>query len=470
MGAIDSVTDFITTTAWSDLPSAIQTKSVSCLLDSLGATLVGTRTRVARIADGFAREHLKGDGATLLRSGAKVASMGAAFANAVAANGADIDDCGIYTGGHPGAQVFPTALALAEELHRSARELLTATVIGYEVAFRAGRCMNDRNISAEPSGCRACGSWGSVATAAIAARLRGLSPAQTAQALGIAEYHSPDLPLMRDLDHPAMVKHGMGIGPLTGIMAAQLASAGFTGVPSILGFDEYASWVEDIGSTYLLPIGIQWKQYSCCGWNDPALYAAEHLLRTCSIPVEQIARIRIVCHRDAFRLGTRLPETTEEAQFNLAWPIACLLLHGEVRPEHVLEDNLTDPETCALARLVELEESPEFTRLLDLSDADDPAGAEYADVTIELADGRSYTSGPIEGSDYDDWPAEQVERKFRWVLKETLGEVPIDDLIAAVRGLPDVDDVSDFVCALPAPVGHDRVATNENPEVPPWKE
>jgi 2-methylcitrate dehydratase PrpD len=377
--------------------------------------------------------------------------MGAAFANAVAANGTDIDDCGIYTGGHPGAQVFPTALVLAEELRLSGRELLTATVIGYEVAFRAGRCMNARNTSAEESGYRACGSWGAVAMAAIAARLYGLSSAQTAQALGIAEYHAPDLPLMRDLDHPAMVKHGMGIGPLTGIMAAQLAALGFTGVPSILGFDEYAGWVEDIGRTYLLPIGIQWKQYSCCGWNDPTLYAAEHLMRNCSIPAERITRIHIVCHRDAYRLGTRLPETAEEAQFNLAWPIACLLLHGEVRPEHVLAANLSDPETRALARLVELEESPEFTRLLDLSDAGDPAGAEFADLTIELADGRTFTSGPIQGPGYDDWPAEEVERKFRWVLKETLEAAPIENLLARVRGLPESDDVSDFVGALPLP-------------------
>jgi 2-methylcitrate dehydratase PrpD len=172
-------------------------------------------------------------------------------------------------------------------------------------------------------------------------------------------------------------------------------------------------------------------------------------MRTCSIPVEQITRIHIVCHRDAYRLGTRLPETTEEAQFNLAWPIACLLLHGEVRPEHVLEDNLTDPETRALAGIVDLEESPEFTRLLDLSNAGDPAGAEYADVTIELADGRTFASGRIQGSDYDDWPAEEVESKFRWVLKETLEEAPIEDLLAMVRGLPESEDVSDFVRELP---------------------
>jgi 2-methylcitrate dehydratase PrpD len=450
MTAFDNLTDFITNTAWSDLPPAIQKKSLSCLLDSLGATLVGARTRVAEIAETFARGHLAGSSSTILGSGARVSPMGAAFANAVAANGTDIDDCGIYTGGHPGAQVFPTALALAEELHRPGRELMTATVIGYEVAFRAGRCMNARNISAEESGYRACGSWGSVAMAPIAARLLGLSSAETAQALGIAEYHAPDLPLMRDLDHPTMVKHGMGIGPLTGIMAAHLAALGFTGVPSILGFDEYASWVEDIGSTYLLPIGIEWKRFSCCGWNDPTLVAAQHLMRTYAIPVQQITRIHIVAHRDAYRLGARLPETTEEAQFNLAWPIACLLLHGEVRPEHVLEDNLSDPQIRALAGLVELEHSPEFTRLLDLSDAGDPAGAEYADVTIELADGHRFSSGTIRGPGYDDWPSSEVENKFRWVLKETLDPEQADRLIALVGCLDGIDDVGDFVRAIPS--------------------
>lgn len=64
MGAIDYVTDFITTASWSGLPPTIQTKIISCLLDSLGATLVGARTRAGEIADGFAREHLKGDGST----------------------------------------------------------------------------------------------------------------------------------------------------------------------------------------------------------------------------------------------------------------------------------------------------------------------------------------------------------------------------------------------------------------------
>ena len=62
----------------------------------------------------------------------------------------------------------------------------------------------------------------------------GLDQETIKNALGIAEYHAPNLPMMRDIDHPSMVKHGIGWGAMNGIVSAQLAERGFTGVPSIL--------------------------------------------------------------------------------------------------------------------------------------------------------------------------------------------------------------------------------------------
>ena len=378
--------------------------------------------------------------------------MGAAFANAVAANGTDIDDCGIYTGGHPGAQVFPTALALAEELHLSGRELLTATVIGYEVAFRAGRCMNARNTSAEESGYRACGSWGAVAMAAIAARLYGLSSAQTAQALGIAEYHAPDLPLMRDLDHPAMVKHGMGIGPLDGHHGGPACR------PGVHGRAEHPRLRRVRG------LGRGHRAHVPAADRDPV--EAVLLLR---LERPDAVRGRAPHAHVLHPRGTRSPASTSSATGTpIGWERGCprrprkpsstwrgrspaFSCTGRCGQSTSSKTTSPTPRPVRLRGLVELEESPEFTRLLDLSDAGDPAGAEFADLTIELADGRTFTSGPIQGPGYDDWPAEEVESKFRWVVKETLEEASVEELIAMVRGLPESDDVSDFVGALPLP-------------------
>ena len=121
-----AIADFITRCRWSDLPDAVKVKARFCLLDNLAATLAGAPTRIARIADVYAAETWPGRGATVLATGRETSATGAAFVNAVAANGTDIDDCGIYTFGHPGAQLFPAALALAEARHASGAAFMSA--------------------------------------------------------------------------------------------------------------------------------------------------------------------------------------------------------------------------------------------------------------------------------------------------------------------------------------------------------
>ena len=102
-----------------------------CLADSFGATLAGTLTRVSRISADYAAEAWGGDQATILRHepgrglhGQRASMAGAAFANANAANGLDLDDSARYAYGHAGAQIFPAALAVAEALEPQRRRVV----------------------------------------------------------------------------------------------------------------------------------------------------------------------------------------------------------------------------------------------------------------------------------------------------------------------------------------------------------
>jgi 2-methylcitrate dehydratase PrpD len=92
----------------------------------------------------------------------------------------------------------------------------------------------------------------------------GLDTATIMQALGIAEYHAPNLPMERDLLDPAMVKHGHGWAAMTGIVAAELAERGFTGIPGLLGFKEYQGWVATLGDEYIMVDGVDFKQHCSC--------------------------------------------------------------------------------------------------------------------------------------------------------------------------------------------------------------
>lgn len=437
MNGLERVVRFIRGCHWEALPSSVHRQVKMALLDDLGATLSGTLTRVSQIATDYAVETWLGEEATILLRDRRASAIGAAFANGYAANGLDIDHCAQYTKGHPGALVFPTALALAEKSGAGGRALMAAMVVGYEVAHRTARLWHDHHTFYQ-----ACGSWGSVACAAVAANLLGLSGKQIENALGIAEYHAPNLPMMRDIDTPTMVKHGIGWGTMTGITAAQLAAWGFTAIPCLLGFERYKEWLADIGQRYIMVNGIAWKEYACCAWTHAALDAARGLVHQHNIPVEEVAHIRVEAFQGTLRLGTELPTTTEEAQFNLAWPLAALLLDDEVGPRQILEERLGDEQVRDLASKVELVESEEFNELYRLASTGDPRGKYISAVTITLKDGRQFASGVVEGGiKYPQrWNEEQVEKKFRWLAGFVLDKTRVDKLVEMVWNFEEVAD------------------------------
>jgi 2-methylcitrate dehydratase PrpD len=446
---------FVAETQWENLPAAVQRKARMCFADSLGATLAGTLTSVSRISADYAVEAWGRDQATVLRHepgrglhGLRASMAGAAFANANAANGLDLDDSARYAYGHAGAQIVPTALAVAEALGRSGAELLTAMVVGYEIAHRIGRCWHaSRDVY------QACGSWGSVACAAAAAHLMRLTPEQAGHALGIAEYHAGNLPMMRDVGDPAMVKHGIGWGAMTGVAAAGLAARGYTGIPSLLAFSEYQEWTCDIGQNYLMVEGVAWKpaHYACCGWAHAGVEGARRLVQEHGIALDDIARIVVAGSKSTVRLGTRLPTTTEEAQFNQAWPLASMLVDGEIGPAQMLEVRLSDARIRDLAAKIEVVEDAEMERLCRLFEQGDPSGRFASTVTITLQDDREFHSGVVDGGlrfPQPGWDEPRMEEKFRWAAGFVLDQSRIDALVEMLWRFEMIPSVRDLFGVL----------------------
>ncbi|MEE8391666.1 MAG: MmgE/PrpD family protein [Anaerolineae bacterium] len=448
MDGNDLVAEFILDTTWDALPAEVQHKARQTLLDALGATLVGTLTPVSKIAASYATTAFRGDEATILLHGARTMAAGAAFANGYSANGIDIDDCAKYTRGHPGAQLFPAALAVSEKVGASGKDMLTAMVVGYEIAHRTARCWHDHHEVYQ-----ACGSWGSVACAAVAAKLMAKAKVEAKEvvkhALGIAEYHAPNLPMMRDIDHPAMVKHGIGWGAMNGIVSAELAERGFTGIPSILGFEKYCDWVSTLGSEYIMVEGVTFKRWSCCAWGHPAHLAALNLIKDNDIQVEDIAHLKAYVYHEGWRLSQRHPESTEEAQFSVKWPLAALLLDGEIGPAQVLERRFSDETIKALADKIEIVEDPEIDRMYQLlfKGVDSPDARSTSRVEITLTDGHVLSSGLAAWGDIQ-WDDASLEKKFRWLTGYVLDDEKIEQLVRVVWDFDSVPSVKELVRLL----------------------
>ncbi|OPL11223.1 MAG: hypothetical protein AVO34_09020 [Firmicutes bacterium ML8_F2] len=429
--------DFIGGLQWADLPHATRHRAKLCLLDGLGVTLAGTLTEVSKITAAYAVCGWRGNEATIFLHDCRASTAGAAFANAHSANALDLDDDAIFTRGHPGAQLVPTVLAVGEERCAGGQSLLTALVCGYEMAIRMGRCWHDHHETYQ-----ACGSWGSVGCAAAAANLMKLSSHEISSALGIAEYHAPNAPMMEDIDHPSMVKHAIGWGAMTGVTAAGLASRGYTGVPILIEMEKYRSWFKDLGDKYWMNDGVFYKEWSSCAWGHAAGVAALQLVEKHEIKPEEIKKIRVKTFTEAAALFRNLPATTEEAQFSIRWPLACLLVDHILGPEQILEKRLSDPQVINLFDKIEIVLDHEIDQIYREMKGTDLRM--HSAVEITLQDGRCLDSGIVERA-ADRWDEQSLKDKFQRLVGYVLPVFTVDKLVEMIIHFEQIDDVNELI-------------------------
>src|SRR5918997_3696715 len=250
------VAEFARTVRWEDLPADARSQAIRCLLDLCGAAVAGSRTKVAQSVTTYAL-YAHGIGPSIIiGTGAGSTPVGAALANGFAASALDIDDGYRPVKGHPGAVVVPAVLAAAEEAKSSGVEFLTALVVGYEVAMRAGRILHSLYDFYHGSG-----SWAPIGVAAGVARLLDGNAEQTWHALGIAEFHAGMTPEMRSVEHPSMLKDGIGWGAMVGIASGQLAARGFSGIPALFDVTGPGTrFIESLEDEYLI-LDLYFKPY-----------------------------------------------------------------------------------------------------------------------------------------------------------------------------------------------------------------
>lgn len=402
--------DFIHGLRLADIPESAIHQARRCLMDLVGVAASGRNTAYSRIAHEFALRQLgtSQTGARLMFDGRRASAAGAAFAGASTLDSFDAHDGHALTKGHAGVAVLPAILALAdaENLFNTqgllADELLTLTVIGYEIATRAGIALH-----ATASDYHTSGAWNALACAAIGARLLRLDRMQTRHAIGIAEYHGPRSQMMRCIAHPTMLKDGSGWGAFAGVSAAYLAQSGFTGAPALtLEAEDVKSLWDDLGTRWRIEEQY-FKPYPVCRWAQPSIEAAEMLLTKMPIKPDEIESVDVETFAHAVSLGTAHPASTEEAQYALGFPLAVYLVRRSIGAKDIEAEGLADPAVAAMLEHIVLKEDPALS-------AQFPA-IRLARIRIRTKSGSVYLSETTAARGDPDHPLTDAElrTKFR---------------------------------------------------------
>lgn len=336
--------NYILNTKWEDLPAEVQERMLGCFVDLTGALILGSRSGQFEAGLRLAESVFGAGDIPVIGSDKRFSFAGASTAMGHSSNAYDIDDGHNLTRAHPGTSFVGAILAAAYEKNVSRNEFLATMLVAYETTIRMGAAMMDYYQYAHSSG-----TFGAVGVAAGVGRLYGFTREQINNALSVSEFNAPLVPGIRSVEYPSMNKDGVPFGVMVGVLAVLNTMCGFTGNKHMLEADEYRSYLDDLGEKYQV-MDLYFKPYPCCRWGHPAIDACTGLMREHNLTPDDIEQVTVYTFKRATMLSKIVPNTADEAQYNIAYPVAASLVHGDFGLEQVMEENLHDPAVLAMMK------------------------------------------------------------------------------------------------------------------------
>jgi 2-methylcitrate dehydratase PrpD len=303
--------------------------------------------------------------ATILALGDRVPLPFAAMMNSVQCRSYDHEVVGPYPfgqnegkfAGHVESTTVPCALTVAEYVGASGKDLLSAIVLGGDLAARVSIAQElSFDDPFDP-----VGTANAFGAAGLTGRLMGLNETQMMNAFGIlTNLVAGGFRSLWDGVHTFKL-YG-ATAAKNSIIAVQLASKGFTGLKDpLLGPQGYFACycpsyhpeflTRDLGKQFYVK-GCH-KKYPSCYGNHNVIDCALDIVQQHDINAEDIAEVIIgVAPRQVdsylnqpFKMGDSQPK----ALFNYYYSAACALLRKGVRVEHYTEEAICAPEVVELA-------------------------------------------------------------------------------------------------------------------------
>src|SRR5215831_4640652 len=438
---LNHLCDYALSLSYRDLPREVIHRTKQIVLDTVGCALGGAESPPAKIARAAAAEVTSAVPSTVLVSGQKTSPY------------LDFNDT--YAGSptcHPSDLLAPV-LAVVDAKNSNGRDVILGMVLGYEILcglIDAG--VKERGHSWDQS------TYGVIAAAIVAAKLFGHTKEQMANAISLAIASHISLEQIRR----GQISHWKGCAlanaSRNAVFCAMLAAKGMTGPEE--AFEGKAGFFNSTGIRFeIRPFADSSDDYRIMkarlkafpsGYFSQSAIEAILNLRSQIPDLDDVKEIRLQTFPAGYEVmgsgeANWRPETRESADHSLPFVMAVALMEGNLEIRHYEQVYYKRSDVRALMQKIKVRIGEEpLAAWPDL-----PLNI----VDVEMKSGKvistrvAYHLGHFKRFMTD---AEQ-ERKFRPLAEPLLTKRQINDLLAYLRRLDEVERISELISLTVAP-------------------
>jgi 2-methylcitrate dehydratase len=433
---------------YEDLPDDVVRIARRTILDTVGCAFGGYTAGPSRIAQKLASDVSAKQSATVLFSGISTSPDLAVFANGVMIRYLDFNDAFVsltHGAGHPSDTI--AALLTAAELNgRSGRELITATVLAYEVFCKVADVFDYLGNGIDHS------TITGIAAVVGASSLMGLTTEQMVQAIGITVGGNTATRQGRSDALSNWKAFAAADACRKAMFSVQLAQNGMTGPGKVFegsyGFFKVMGRKPVSPPQFGEPYGIRrcfTKRFPLGQFSQTVAQAALEARPFAGNP-DDIQEVNIHVSRSAIKIMADgpdkwRPQTHETADHSIPYAAGLMLIYGKIDPDYYEDPYLHD------ARLLDL-----VSRVKCLpSDEADSTENEFNLCELELAlksgERKTVRVEYHRGHFKNPMTDAEMEEKFRLLAQKHLAADRVDNLLRLLWGIESLPQVSTLIAA-----------------------
>jgi 2-methylcitrate dehydratase len=433
---------------YEDLPADVVRIAKRTILDTFGCAFGGYTAGPSRIAIRLASDVSSTQGATVLFSGIRTSPDLAVFANGVMIRYLDFNDAFVsltHGAGHP-SDTIAALLTSAELTERSGRDLITATVLAYEVFCKIADVFDYLGNGIDHS------TITGIAAVVGAGRLIGLTAEEMVHAIGITVGGNTATRQGRADALSNWKAFAAADACRKAIFSVQLAQYGMRGPSNV--FEGRYGFFKVMGGKPVAPpqlgepFGIRrtfTKRFPLGQFSQTVAQAALEARPFFKSP-DDIQEVNIHVSRSAIKIMADgpdkwRPQTHETADHSIPYATGLVLMHGKIDPEYYEDPYLHDPRLLDLVSRVKCLPSDEADRTeheFNLCELELVLKS-GARKTVRVEYHRGHFKNPMTDA--------EMEEKFRLMAQKHLSADRVDNLLRLVWGIENEPRVSTLIAA-----------------------